>query len=1202
MGVRALQIKIGRPTTRDMVRIFNKNLLPNNPFTVEDLYAADDILGPDIGSLKGKTTHRAPPRITNTIVPLPYEIKERYRHVTLCADIMFVNKIPFLMTTSRHIRFGTAELLTTQTDDQITKALQHVQNIYRTRGFSITLLLADGQFSSLRNQLADKNITLNDTGRDENVGDIERYIRTVKERTRCIYNTLPFHKIPCRVIIEMVYASVYWLNAFPHPLGISQTLSPRQIITGQTIDYNRHCKYEFGQYVQTHEDHDNSMHTRTVGALALRPTGNQQGNYYFFSLTTGRVLNRTHATPLPMPNEVIERVHTLARMQHMPNGMYFANGEGGIDNDDEDDDDDEDYEPNDDNDDEDPDDDYLDDDDEDGDEHANQDADYNDGHDNNHGMNNNNDGYGHNHDNVDDQHNNQGPGPVPHVNEDDQALGQNEERVEQDQNEERVEQGQNEERAEQGQNEDEQGQNEERQANVNIENAPHEQNNDDAPPELLEPSDEDSEYSDSDEDDDDFDLYDDLEDPTAVNYDEEIQKLLDDLTINANDVVSQQQQEHIDNQMDEQYGPRTSEHNLRPRKPRRTGEDRALTFSEFHAIVCTITASLTTPQVSLKKGLRQFGEHGVAAVKKEIKQLHVMKVMFPVYKHKLTAEERRRVLEYLMFLKRKSTGQIKARGCADGRKQREYISPADATSPTVSNEAVFLTAAIEAREGRAKATVDIPGAFMHADQGKDDVVHVRLTDIMVDILLQLDHAKYAPYVVIERGRRVLYVQLDKALYGTIKAAKLFYENFLGTLKKLKFETNPYDACVANKMINGKQCTIVWHVDDLKISHQDPKVIDTIISILEEEYGQHAPLTIRRGEVHDYLGMTLDYRKKGRVAVSMKGYIASIIEELPLSMRGRATTPAANHLFNVNENQTNFLNAEESDRFHRLTAKLMYLSQRARPDMRTAASFLSTRVKRPDVDDEKKLARAMKYLQATINLVMTIDARGEFLTTLWWVDASYAVHPDMKSHTGGVMSMGKGAVYATSVRQKLTTRSSTEAELVGVHDVLPQVLWTKHFLEAQGHSMKPSIIYQDNQSAMLLEKNGRASSGKRTRHVNIRYFFAHDRIQNGEIEIQYCPTEEMLADFFTKPLQGSLFLKFRNRILNIDPTDEQETESMESRSVLENKENENPEPWTLVRPKSKRGAHRVTSSGNDVAVKGTRDADDRGLQHVLRNSR
>ena len=111
-------------------------------------------------------------------------------------------------------------------------------------------------------------------------------------------------------------------------------------------------------------------------------------------------------------------------------------------------------------------------------------------------------------------------------------------------------------------------------------------------------------------------------------------------------------------------------------------------------------------------------------------------------------------------------------------------------------------------------------------------------------------------------------------------------------------------------------------------------------------------------------------------------------------------------------------------------------------------------------------------------------------------------------------------------------SRTEAELVGVSDMLPQVIWTRHFLEAQGYNVDESIVYQDNMSSILLEKNGRASSGKRTRHINIRYFFVTDRVKSGELGIQYCPTEEMIADFFTKPLQGAKFRKFRDLVLNI----------------------------------------------------------------------
>ncbi len=176
---------------------------------------------------------------------------------------------------------------------------------------------------------------------------------------------------------------------------------------------------------------------------------------------------------------------------------------------------------------------------------------------------------------------------------------------------------------------------------------------------------------------------------------------------------------------------------------------------------------------------------------------------------------------------------------------------------------------------------------------------------------------------------------------------------------------------------------------------------------------------------------------------------------------------------------------------------------------------------------------MKYLQSTMDLplVLSADSSGQ---PKWHIDASYAVHMDMKSHTGGSMSLGKGSVYSTLVKQKLVTRSSTEAEVVAVHDVLPQMLWTAYFLKGQGVHVNDSILFQDNMSAILLEKNGRASASKRSRHMNIRYFFIADRAKSGELRIEYCPTEEMLGDFFTQPLQGGQFYILRDDIMNVDP--------------------------------------------------------------------
>jgi hypothetical protein len=174
---------------------------------------------------------------------------------------------------------------------------------------------------------------------------------------------------------------------------------------------------------------------------------------------------------------------------------------------------------------------------------------------------------------------------------------------------------------------------------------------------------------------------------------------------------------------------------------------------------------------------------------------------------------------------------------------------------------------------------------------------------------------------------------------------------------------------------------------------------------------------------------------------------------------------------------------------------------------------------------------VRYLRDSKELYLTLEA-DDGIDIKWWIDASFAVHPDMKSHTGGTMSLGKGSIYSVSRKQRINTKSSTEAELVGVDDGMPLVIWTRNFITAQGYKVNDNVVFQDNQSTMLLAKNGRASSGRRTRHIDIRYFFVTDQVKRGEIRIAYCPTGDMVADFFTKPLQGSLFRKLRAIILNI----------------------------------------------------------------------
>ena len=277
-------------------------------------------------------------------------------------------------------------------------------------------------------------------------------------------------------------------------------------------------------------------------------------------------------------------------------------------------------------------------------------------------------------------------------------------------------------------------------------------------------------------------------------------------------------------------------------------------------------------------------------------------------------------------------------------------------------------------------------------------------------------------------------------------------------------------------------------------------------------------------------MTLDYGEEKKVKIKMCDFVDAILTEFPEESTSTAATPAANHLFTVNE-KSEKLDESRSRIFHTFTAKLLFLCKRARPDLQTAVAFLTTRVIAPDVDDWKKLVRVINYLRLTPKMHLTLESNGPGILK-WWVDGAFAVHPDMRSHTGATLSMGKGSVYSASTKQKINTRSSTETELVAVHDVLPQILWTRYFLEHQGYKVKDTTLYQDNLSAMLLENNGKGSSSKRTRHLQIRFFFVTDMINAKQLSVEHEPTGTMVGDFYTKPLQGTAFRTFRDRILNI----------------------------------------------------------------------
>ena len=320
----------------------------------------------------------------------------------------------------------------------------------------------------------------------------------------------------------------------------------------------------------------------------------------------------------------------------------------------------------------------------------------------------------------------------------------------------------------------------------------------------------------------------------------------------------------------------------------------------------------------------------------------------------MTPIEQRRALGSLIFLVEKSDGRIKARQCANGSVQRVWKDKKDTASPTASVESILMTSVIDAEEERDVTIMDIPNAFiqteMKYEEGESRVM-MKLQGIIVDMLVQMDPDLYGPFVVYENGKKTIYTLVLKAIYGMLESALLFYKKLKKDLMDFGFIFNPYDPCVANKMVKGSQLTVTFHVDDVKASHKNPKVIDDLIQYMDWKYGNKEIGEVKalQGKRHKYLGMVLDYNKKGAVKVNMTRYVKEMVSEFPVDLGDVAVkTPATDNIFRKDNSKR--LDPTRAEIFHTFVAKGLFLAKRARPDIQPTIAGLCTRVKDPNKGD------------------------------------------------------------------------------------------------------------------------------------------------------------------------------------------------------------------------------------------------------------
>ena len=351
---------VGTPTIENFKSLIRMNIIKNCPVTVEDINIAEKIFGPDISSLKGKSTRRKPKPARKDLIKIPKELIMKHHDIELCMDTMYINQCGMLTAIDRTVKYRSLVPIDTRHHEEYYRALDQILRYYNNAGFVITEIHCDGEYRGMMNKVKDDlDVKMNFTNTQDHVPEAERNNRTIKERIRAAFQRLPYKAITKVMIRHLAMTQANQLNLFPVKGGVSTYYSPRMILNQTNLDYTKHCTVPFGAYVQANHETSktNSQVTRTLDAIYLRPAQNQQGGHELMDLNSGQCITRNIVHEIPVTEVVIKAVETMAYKQGFTD-LKFKNRHGvifhdadwiaGVDYDDNDDDnenDDEEYHP-----------------------------------------------------------------------------------------------------------------------------------------------------------------------------------------------------------------------------------------------------------------------------------------------------------------------------------------------------------------------------------------------------------------------------------------------------------------------------------------------------------------------------------------------------------------------------------------------------------------------------------------------------------------------------------------------------------------------------------------------------------------------------------------------------------------------------------------------------------------------------------------
>jgi len=528
--------------------------------------------------------------------------------------------------------------------------------------------------------------------------------------------------------------------------------------------------------------------------------------------------------------------------------------------------------------------------------------------------------------------------------------------------------------------------------------------------------------------------------------------------------------------------------------------------------------------VGIAEAMKTRPEAAEKSILKELGSIHAKGTFRPVQVRNLSFQQRKSIIPSKLFLRDKyapdgTFEKLKSRLVGGGHRQdRTLYEDHERSSPTLSTTGVFTIAGIAAKRGWSRATIDIGTAYLNAKLSDKHQIYMRIAPKLSDMLCKID-PMYRDFRC-EDGSIV--VQLLRALYGLVESSVLWYDELACTLTENGYAVNSFERCIFTKEERGKIISVIGvFVDDLMVLAENDSYIDDLYGKLLAKYKE---VTINREEQLKYVGMLFDYSVPGAVSITMPKFMDDLLMD---AVPGEARTPASHDLFDIGESDR--LSDEKRIAFHSDTAKLLYLAKRIRPDLLFALSYLTTRVKEPTLRDQEKLDRVFKYVRYTKDAALRMDFRNdEPLAYKTYIDSSHGIHHDMRGHSGVCVTFGGACILGKSTKHKINSKSSAESELISLSDHAGVAIHGQRFLKSLKIDSE-CIIYQDNTSTKEIITNHNVND--KSKHIKIRYYWLKERVREGEVKIIYIPTEQMLADLMTKAVQGKLFYKLRNKVLN-----------------------------------------------------------------------